>query len=132
MTSESKSTQKQKPEQIGQKYTECKYCGAMPDPPRWDKKREIWVHAKECNVCRNFKVRHGFHLTREDRAKLGEPKCAICGTNQRLRVDHDHTTNTVRGWLCDNHNKALGLFRDNPEHMLKAIEYLNVQQEKQG
>src|SRR5437588_8384584 len=41
--------------------------------------------------------------------------CAICGSTPGLRplnVDHDHTTNKVRGLLCSACNSELGMFRD--------------------
>lgn len=61
--------------------------------------------------------------------------CAICslpetelhGATQksmRLSLDHDHNTLKVRGFLCGKHNKALGLFKDNIEHLEAAIAYL--------
>lgn len=57
-------------------------------------------------------------------------KCAICGApppeSQRLHVDHDHSTGRVRGLLCGHCNKALGLFRDDPEVILRAVHYLGI------
>lgn len=59
--------------------------------------------------------------------------CAICGEegfmmNKRvksaLNVDHDHKTGEVRGMLCHNCNRALGLFRDSVERLKSAIAYL--------
>lgn len=56
--------------------------------------------------------------------------CAICrgvethGTFTHLAVDHCHQTNQVRGLLCNQCNRALGGFRDDPERLRRAIEYL--------
>lgn len=62
--------------------------------------------------------------------------CMICGgTNESgrsLAVDHDHTCcpgkitcgECMRGLLCSNCNRALGLFKDDPELLKKAIAYL--------
>ena len=56
--------------------------------------------------------------------------CAICSSippdnhKKRLNIDHCHTTGRVRGLLCDACNRALGLFKDSPDLMLKAISYL--------
>lgn len=56
--------------------------------------------------------------------------CAICGTQGAdtgeglLYVDHDHETNKVRGLLCGNCNKALGLLRESPFALESAIVYL--------
>ena len=93
----------------------------------WEATRQRWQHSKACAACKTFKSRHGFTLTPEDREFLGEPKCAICGTTEgKLCIDHCHTTNKIRGWLCDEHNKALGKFKDNIEHLQKAIDYLST------
>lgn len=57
-----------------------------------------------------------------------EGKCAICGetcgTGQHLSVDHCHDTNAVRGLLCRNCNRGLGLFQDRPDLLGRAHEYL--------
>lgn len=59
--------------------------------------------------------------------------CAICkevgfdmNTHVRssLNVDHCHKTGTVRGLLCHNCNRALGLFKDDSTRIKTAIEYL--------
>jgi len=42
----------------------------------------------------------------------------------KLVVDHDHKTNEVRGLLCHNCNRALGLLQDDVGNLQKAIEYL--------
>lgn len=55
--------------------------------------------------------------------------CAICGarTSGALGwvLDHDHKTRQLRGWLCNRCNLGLGQFRDSPEILAAAIEYLN-------
>ena len=42
----------------------------------------------------------------------------------KLVVDHCHTTGKVRGLLCHNCNRALGLFQDSPESLKRALDYL--------
>lgn len=58
-------------------------------------------------------------------------KCAICkiekekvSTNNGLHIDHCHTTGKVRGLLCGNCNRGLGMFEDSPELLQSAINYL--------
>lgn len=58
--------------------------------------------------------------------------CAVCrtanppGRGQRLHVDHDHATGKVRGLLCTECNVGLGKFKDDPELLRRAAEYLVV------
>lgn len=60
---------------------------------------------------------------------LTNTKCQICQTpfteNTRfIHLDHCHTTNEIRGVLCHNCNIGLGCFKDNPDFLKGAIEYL--------
>lgn len=53
--------------------------------------------------------------------------CYICGgvdENRALSIDHNHRTGKVRGLLCSNHNRALGLLGDDPELLIAAHRYL--------
>lgn len=53
--------------------------------------------------------------------------CYICGEpeyHRALSIDHNHVTGKVRGLLCSNHNRALGLLNDDPDLLLKAHVYL--------
>jgi Recombination endonuclease VII len=72
-----------------------------------------------------------YGITPEEYDQLAEEQaggCAICGepckTRRVLSVDHDHTTGAVRGLLCDSHNKAIGLFCDDPTLLMAAAAYL--------
>ena len=38
--------------------------------------------------------------------------------------DHDHTTNTFRGWLCQMCNRGIGNFYDDVSMLERAIEYI--------
>lgn len=55
-------------------------------------------------------------------------RCAVCGDpparGKRLHVDHDHTTNAVRGLLCSRCNQGIGFFRDAPDLLKRAATYL--------
>jgi hypothetical protein len=51
--------------------------------------------------------------------------CAICKTVlKEPNVDHCHTTGKVRGVLCWNCNTGIGKFKDSPEILIRAAEYL--------
>lgn len=72
-----------------------------------------------------------YGLTRDELAAMlaQHSVCAICGTANWGRkgpvVDHDHTTGRVRGILCGHCNMGLGRFRDNPDTLRMALEYLS-------
>jgi len=51
--------------------------------------------------------------------------CAVCGlVPSALYVDHDHTTGTVRGLLCQKCNSGIGFLGDSLEGLEKAVSYL--------
>lgn len=62
-------------------------------------------------------------------------KCKICDrlmaleglTGDRVVVDHCHTTGKVRGLLCNECNRGLGFFKDNPMTLSSAMRYLTEQ-----
>ena len=61
-------------------------------------------------------------------------RCAVCkGTdevnsarNYRMPIDHCHETGKVRGILCTNCNRAIGLLGDNVGNLESAIAYLRA------
>ena len=59
---------------------------------------------------------------------LQNGKCKICDSpslKRKLAVDHCHDTGNIRGLLCENCNRGLGVFNDNVSTLTKAIQYLN-------
>ena len=105
----------------------------------------------ECKVCRDtlnkeyyelnkvkvqdylyfYNVERKYGITKDEYAtlwKMQEGRCKICEEvfNQETRphTDHDHKTNKVRGLLCASCNKGLGHFKDNPDLLLLACDYL--------
>jgi hypothetical protein len=71
-----------------------------------------------------------YKITIAEYERIGEAqgwRCGICGEGfggKRLCVDHDHSTGTVRGLLCNHCNLSLGHLRDSPERCRAAAEYL--------
>lgn len=53
-----------------------------------------------------------------------EGKCQICKLKKKLCVDHDHKTGIVRGLICANCNRAIGLLGDDATTLQAAAEYL--------
>lgn len=87
---------------------------------------------------RNSNLKKLYGLTIEDIEiilKNQNYKCAICGReiflhgasvdkNKIARVDHNHETGKVRGLLCNDCNRGIGLLKDNPLFLANAIKYL--------
>lgn len=52
-------------------------------------------------------------------------RCFICKEIPKILVpDHCHTSGNFRGLICSHCNSGLGFFKDNPERLAAAIEYL--------
>lgn len=85
---------------------------------------------------RNLKHKYGVDLVwYEEQLKKQNYSCAICGIKENkvdrggraelsFAVDHCHTTGKVRGLLCNQCNRALGMFKDSIELINNAIDYL--------
>lgn len=72
-----------------------------------------------------------YGLTEDEFATMLEKQnnsCAICGTKDWGKpspsIDHCHITGKVRGLLCNNCNRGLGLLKDSTEVIKNAIKYL--------
>ena len=90
----------------------------------------------ECKSCTNHMTR----VRRDIRSQHGMPSvgycCPIClrtaeeaaGSGGKSAgswvVDHCHTTERFRGWLCHGCNRTLGCFSDDISMMNRAIAYL--------
>ena len=94
-----------------------------PERVREYRAKDSWTLAKRC-------ARRG--ITPEelvDRYERQEECCAICKTEIELidsAIDHNHETGEFRGVLCKQCNRALGMFRDSPEILQSAIDYLKM------
>ena len=85
------------------------------------------------NLVRGEREHENYGITHNEYLKMVKAQnnlCAICGCEppnnhkKRLNIDNCHTTEKVRGLLCDACNRAIGLMKDNPDLLNKAINYL--------
>jgi hypothetical protein len=85
---------------------------------------------KESTKKYNFK--YLYNLSMEEFNELlyiQQGRCWICrclfnNIKKKAMVDHNHSTNKVRGLLCHSCNVAIGLLKDNIGYLQNAINYL--------
>lgn len=104
--------------------TECKECTAANR-----KKRYSPVVNRKNNMQKNFGK--GILETYQHLFCLQGGVCAICkspenGRYAHLSVDHDHDTGKIRGLLCNNCNRGIGLLKDDPKILEQAKKYLET------
>lgn len=97
------------------------YARARPKPDRW----------------KNH-IQQKYGITAEQYAALLAEQnggCAICerpetalrkGKTRLLCVDHEHETGRIRGLLCSDCNRAVGLFKDEVRLLTRASHYLTA------
>lgn len=74
---------------------------------------------------RSFAHRYALTLSEAEVIVAAKPTgCDICARNVKLFFDHDHTTGHHRGWLCQQCNSGLGYFKDDPERLRQAADFL--------
>lgn len=116
------------------KPKKCRYCEKIYTPSAPSNLYCSDECAANGVIQRHYKK--SYNLTYKEVLKLRQEQdevCAICKKpgfmmNDRvksgLNVDHCHKTGQIRGMLCHNCNRALGLFQDDTDLLKAAINYL--------
>lgn len=96
------------------------------------RRREL---SRKCNLKRMYGIDQAeYNRMFEEQ----DGKCAICSTAtptgkwKVFAVDHCHETGLIRGLLCNECNRGIGLLGDNPDRLLKAVDYLKTARERKG
>jgi len=84
---------------------------------------------KDPKIARKYELfsKYGITLSQYDEMfNKQNGRCAICGLTSKanLSVDHNHSTGTVRGLLCNNCNRGIGYLKDSIELLASANSYL--------
>ena len=131
----------------GYALKKCKQCGRIKNKTEFQKdvskKDGLRPECKECTSINrkksyDFERRRKHELNRkyknghDEYKRLFEEqkgKCAICkspenGRYKSLSVDHCHDTGKIRGLLCNNCNRGIGLLQDSCEVVESALQYL--------
>ena len=80
-----------------------------------------------CNSCRNHHLRIAARgrLNWLTEGKKIPDACECCGKfTDKLVYDHNHITESFRGWICQQCNQGLGLLGDDVSSIKKALTYL--------
>jgi hypothetical protein len=102
----------------------CSYCGKRKNKGSFPKhsmyKDNLDSRCRKC-VKKHSKIRVKLH-------KKAPPKPEVCECCKKVpykwALDHDHSNNKFRGWLCSRCNEGLGKLGDNLEGIINATNYL--------
>jgi hypothetical protein len=102
--------------------------------PHPDQRHYAQGLCRRCYVRQQASAKYGQTLAEYERLAAAQGNvCALCGRTQRpvpgvnrvtLSVDHDHRTGRVRGLLCNDCNRGLGLLGDDPVSLRRALAYV--------
>jgi len=102
----------------------CSYCGKRKNKGSFPKhsmyKDNLDSRCKKC-VKKQCKVRGKLH-------KKAPPRPEFCECCKKIPLkwclDHDHSDDSFRGWICERCNTGLGKLGDNLEGIVNAMNYL--------
>jgi hypothetical protein len=119
---------------------ECDWLDALVEQARGEKKQRAVTSAvtrrADANAKRTvdkghrkYTTKYRYGVTQEYIERLRDKqggKCAICGKEGPLYIDHCHTTNVVRGLLCPGCNTMLGVIETRGHLLPMAKEYIEA------
>ena len=102
----------------------CIYCKQRKNSKSFPKhslyKDKLDTRCKKC-VKQHSKIRSQLH-------KEAPPKPDLCQCCQKIPIkwvlDHDHSNDNFRGWICDRCNTGIGKLGDNLDGLIKAVNYM--------
>ena len=113
--------------------SKCKDCSLTA----WESWAELHPECKNKKLAsdrayhKNFKKYHRRGITKEQYLLMSEQQggvCAICKKlppdGHELAIDHNHLTNQVRGLLCKQCNRGIGMLGDSINTVENALNYL--------
>jgi hypothetical protein len=98
-----------------------------------DRRKEYYQSDKGVQSSRRAHLKRKYTMTLDEYNILLDKQngvCDICGESETctrntfLAVDHCHTTNKVRGLLCTNCNRSIGLLKENITTLKNMINYI--------
>ncbi|MEV6327331.1 endonuclease VII domain-containing protein [Streptomyces sp. NPDC051909] len=114
-------------------HKHCRGCGKTKPHSEWHLKNSasdgLASRCKECKAAVGpaGHLRRKYGITEAERDQMIRDQggvCIICLQTPAVHVDHCHKTGKVRGVLCLNCNIGLGLLKESPDRIRRAIAYL--------
>lgn len=118
----------------------CAKCQKTLPMEKFSKASGAKYRRSECRDCEKELTRVRKKIKETAPPVSADYKCPICQRSESevkgrggkksgtWCCDHDHITNTFRGWLCHQCNRALGGMNDSVNRLNAAIEYLESNQ----
>ena len=110
---------------LGQKSIKwCSGCKQEVDQSNFYKYNGSWDGLQP--YCKDCQKQYSKHYQKAKKSAPPKTPCRICGSEEQLRMDHDHVSGNFRGWLCHRHNVAIGLLNDSIDELHQVIHYLST------
>jgi len=111
-------------------------CRIIKDAGVPRRSRRVWCNPKTRapDTEESARLKRAYGITLDEFAEMSAVqgnRCLICETeiserpNKQTHIDHCHDTKEVRGILCGNCNRAIGIFKDKKRNLERAIIYLD-------
>lgn len=125
-------------EDIEGEAKKCIHCNIVKSINAFGFREKNKSRRSKCRSCKQKEINAVNYLSNiHPRPDNDDYRCPICSKKKvELKssgrwhdrsvwvLDHCHTTEAFRGWICNNCNSGLGRFYDNKEYLKKAIQYL--------
>ncbi|MEW2498367.1 endonuclease VII domain-containing protein [Streptomyces nodosus] len=115
----------------------CEPCKEQREKDRWYNRNRPTDQSQYPSQASTYRRAVRYRLTVEELEAMHverDDRCDICGNREHVKgstgkvkslaVDHNSETGYVRGLLCSNCNRALGLLGHDPERILTALDHL--------
>lgn len=108
----------------------CKKCAC-----NWVKmhRKQHQYQRLERHIERKYYLQKVYGITQHDydrMLRIQNDCCAICTKRLKLFIDHDHSSNVIRGLLCNKCNSLIGYADEDVRILQNAILYINKHKHK--